>query len=102
MRLSLEQITISEEKITEYLLVRKVKNDKSIFLERLGYNKENYEILIADIKKLATENDVILSRTSDFGDLYSVVGALRSKVVITIWLEELPDNTFRFVTLYPV
>lgn len=101
MRLSLEQISISEEKITDYLLVRKLKNDKSIFLERLGYNKENYIILIDDIKKLATENDLVLSKTSDFGDLYSVVGILRNKLVVTIWLEELPDNKFRFVTLYP-
>ncbi len=83
-------------------MVRKIKNDKSIFLEKLGYNKENDTILIEDIKKLATENDAVLSSTNDFGDLYYVIGALRNKVVITIWLEELPDNTFRFVTLFPV
>ncbi len=101
MRLLPEQIIISKEKITDYLLVKKAKNDKSIFLEKLGYTKENYTALIDDIKSLAVKNDIVLSRTSDFGNLYSVVGVLRNKVVITIWLEQLPDNTFRFVTLYP-
>jgi hypothetical protein len=101
MKLTAQQITISEEKIINYLLVKKPKNDKSTFLNGLGYTKENYQSLIEDIKSLAVENEATLSRTSEFGDLYSVKGKLKGRYVVTIWLEELPDNTFRFVTLYP-
>lgn len=42
MRLKASEVIVPEEKIIDYLLVRKNKNDKSYFLRSLGYTLENY------------------------------------------------------------
>lgn len=101
MRLKANQIIVPEEKIINYLLVRKEKNDKSYFLGKIGYSLENYQDLIRDIIEIALSNDFVLSKISEFGNLYSVRGKLKKAVVIIIWIEQLSDNTYRFVTLYP-
>lgn len=77
------EIEIPVEKITEYLLVKKEKKDKLKFLVSLGYSKENYRELLNDIKDIAINNDIILERTSEFGNLYSIKGLLRNKRIIT-------------------
>lgn len=101
MRLKTGEVIVSEEKITDYLLVQKNKNDKSNFLKELGYSIENYQDLIRDILQIAVTYDAVLSGSSEFGNLYKIQGPLKNQLVITIWIEQLPDNTFRFVTLYP-
>ena len=42
MHIPAEKVEIPAEKITDYLLVQKDKNDKSEFLSVLGYNIENW------------------------------------------------------------
>ena len=101
MRLKFEQLDISIEKITEYLLVSKLKNDKSKFLMSLGYTFENWEELLKDIIEIAMNNDLILQRISEFGNLFSIEGNLKNKKVVTIWLQQVNNNTYRFITLYP-
>ena len=44
MKIRPEQLDIPIEKITEYLLAKKEKNDKSKILLSLGYSKENWQI----------------------------------------------------------
>ena len=102
MILKPEQIIIPDEKILNYLLLSKEKNVKSGFLSRLGFNKNNYTELIEEIRKIATTNEAVLSRTSEFGNLYRIEGKLKSSFVVTIWIEQIEKNKFRFVTLYPV
>lgn len=80
MKLKPEQIEIPEEKILHYLLVRKEKNDKSFFLEKLGFSIDNYKELIEEIKNIAVANDAILSRNTDFGDLYKIEGRLKAQL----------------------
>jgi hypothetical protein len=95
-------IIIDTANITNYLLVPKDKNDKSKFLNELGYTLDNWEILVEDIKNIVLENEAIFQKESPFGgDLYEVKGQLRNFVVITIWLVLDNQNTFRFVTLFP-
>lgn len=101
MRLKFEQLDISIEKITEYLLVSKLKIDKSKFLMSLGYTFENWEELLKDIIEIAMNNDLILQRISEFGNLFSIEGNLKNKKVVTIWLQQVNNNTYRFITLYP-
>ncbi|MFM9840166.1 MAG: hypothetical protein ACKVOQ_18010 [Cyclobacteriaceae bacterium] len=45
MHVPADKVEISKNKITDYLLARKVKNDKSGFLEQLGYNIKNWDEL---------------------------------------------------------
>jgi 3-hydroxy-3-methylglutaryl CoA synthase len=59
MKLLREQLVISIEKIVNYLLVKKEKNDKSSFLKKLGYTQNNVAELIEDIITLATTNEII-------------------------------------------
>ena len=53
-------------------MAKKEKNDKSKFLMSLGYTKENWQELINDIKQIALSNELVLEKTSEFGDLYSI------------------------------
>lgn len=101
MKIPAEKIEIPVEKITDYLLVQKIKNDKSGFLFRLGYTLENPNELVNDIKYIATHNEVLLQRSSPFGDLYEVTGRLKNAGVVTIWLLTVDTEKFRFITLFP-
>jgi hypothetical protein len=95
-------IFIDPAKITNYLLVPKDKNDKSKFLNNLGYSLDNWEDLAKDICKIAEENEAVYQKTSPFGgDLFEVKGQLRNFGVVTIWLLLDSENTFKFVTLFP-
>jgi hypothetical protein len=95
------KVEISKEKITDYLLVRKVKNDKSKFLLRLGYSIENWKDLENDIIKLVENNEAYLQSASPFGELYEVRGTLRNFEVVSIWLLTIGKEKFKFVTLFP-
>jgi hypothetical protein len=101
MKLSEEQIIIPAEKITGYLLIKKEKNDKSGFLNALGYSSENWEELANDMKQIALSNELIFQMRSEFGDLYSIKGYLKSSAVITIWFQQIGGDAYRFITLYP-
>lgn len=54
-----------------------------------------------DIIEIAMNNDLILQRISEFGNLFSIEGNLKNKKVVTIWLQQVNNNTYRFITLYP-
>jgi hypothetical protein len=101
MRLKLEQLDISIEKITEYLLVFKLKNDKSKFLLSVGYTLENWEQPLKDIIEIAVNNNLILQKVNEFGNLYLISGKLKNKRIVTIWLQQINHDTYRFITLYP-
>lgn len=97
-----QTIIVEKAKITDYLLVWKEKNDKSAFLNRLGYHQNNWEDLENDIIRIAQNNKAIFQRNAPFGGtLHRVVGELKDKSIITIWLLTEDNETFRFVTLYP-
>ena len=65
-----EKIEIPEEKITDYLLVQKAKNDKSAFLFKLGYSMETVKELAEDIRNIATRNEAVLHQKTQFGEMY--------------------------------
>jgi hypothetical protein len=95
-------VIIESAKITNYLLVARDKNDKSKFLNELGYTLDNWEILVEDIRNIVLENEAVFQKESPFGgDLYEVKGQLRNFGIITIWLVLDNQNIFRFVTLFP-
>jgi len=101
MIISADKIEISDEKVLDYLLVQKEKNDKSAFLLKLGYSIENWNELVTDIKNIASHNNAVLQQHTTFGDMYEVRGKLKNFGVITIWLLAVDNEKFRFITLYP-
>ena len=101
MRIPKNKVEIEESKITDYLLVQKEKNDKSAFLNKLGYTLQNRNELINDIKEIVANNEAVLQRHTDFGDMYEVKGELKNFGVVTIWLLTLDTEKYRFITLFP-
>lgn len=101
MRVPVERVEVSSEKTTEYLLIKKDKNDKSGFLLDLGYSLDRWRELETDIIKTVSENEVYLQRESAFDSLYEVKGALRNYGVVTTWLLTIDGEKFKFVTLFP-
>ncbi|MCG3167608.1 MAG: hypothetical protein POELPBGB_03402 [Bacteroidia bacterium] len=96
-----ERLEISAEKVKDYLLVQKEKNDKSGFLLKLGYTKENFNELMNDIKHIASHNEAVLQQQTPFGKMYEVKGNLKNFGIVTIWLLGIDNDKFRFITLFP-
>ncbi len=96
-----EKIEIPNEKLTDYLLVHKTKNDKSSFLEKLGYTVNNWDELKKDILELATHNEAKLQLHTEFGDMYEIKGKLKNFGIVTIWLLAIDTDKYKFVTLFP-
>jgi hypothetical protein len=46
-------VVIAEEKLTQYLLIWRTRNDKSGYLARAGYELSNDDVLEADLRQLA-------------------------------------------------
>ena len=96
---------IAKEKLTEYLLIPKPKNDKSRFLARAGFTGQNATDLEPALRRLLHEYEAVLDRVDIYGSFYQVRGLLHGPTgtlaVITIWLQQPEDNRYRFVTRKP-
>lgn len=92
---------IASEKLTAYLLVFNEQSDKSKFLAEGGYTLANWKTLDADLRTLL-ENTAIFQKNDPFGDYFAVSGQLNGGIwVKTIWLREIGQEVFRFITLIP-
>ncbi|MEH2456732.1 DUF6883 domain-containing protein [Nostoc sp.] len=99
-----DNIIIPEEKVTCYLLVPRIKDDKSKFLAQAGFTQNNPEDLLTAIRQLATTNEVVEDNTNEYGTFYTIAGYLQgvngqNLAVITVWLQSKHDGSFRFITL---
>lgn len=96
---------IPREKLTNYLLARRNKNDKSKFLAQVGFTYGNPEFFEEAIRKLIAENDAQYVRKNEYGTLYRVQGNLQGihgiLTVVTIWILLDANGQYRFVTLKP-
>jgi hypothetical protein len=94
------------EKLTRYLLVIKVRNDKSKYLAQAGFTPENPEALLQAIRVLTGAVEAEQEKTTDYGTFYQVKGDLIGVngvriSVITVWLSRKSDGKFQFITLIP-
>ena len=99
-------ITIGVEKLTQYLLVQKSRNDKSKFLEQAGYTLTNWEILETDLRSLFMNGIIIFEEETEYGKIYSVSSKLigpngKELEIKTIWMRDEKKAQTKFVTLYP-
>ena len=98
---------IAREKVTDYLLVKQTRNDKSAFLETSGYTPANPDVLISDLVRLREQNEAMPVDENQFGRYYEVVGVLRGPLgvglrVRTIWMTEHLSGITKFITLVPI
>jgi hypothetical protein len=101
-----DNAVIPEEKLTRYLLVPRLKDDKSKYLAQAGFTQANPEDLLTAIRQLITDNEAVEDNVNEYGIFYTVEGNLqgindRSLAIITVWLQSKYDGSFRFITLKP-
>ena len=94
------------EKLTRYLLVPRVEDDKSRFLAQAGFTQENPEALRTAIRLLVETTEASEDSSNQFGDFYRIEGELEGREgyqlpVVLIWLRWYQDGTFHFITLKP-
>jgi hypothetical protein len=97
--------TISEAKLTKYLLIQQPKDDKSGFLAQAGYTLENWQKLQQELKRFLL-NKATLNKETNFGEIYEIKGILIgvngvNLRIATYWIIDSLTNETRFVTLLP-
>jgi hypothetical protein len=95
---------ISEEKLTKYLLIPLLKDDKSKFLATAGYTLAKWKILEQDIRTQILTQPAEMIEVSKYGQKYSIRGNLKGVngvelKILTIWM--VSEDTAKFVTLVP-
>jgi len=101
-----DDAVVPVEKLTKYLLVPRLWDDKSKFLAQAGFDQRNPEALLASIRALAIGVEGREDGTNEYGTFYRVEGSLvgpggKSLAVATIWMRWHSDGSFHFVTLKP-
>ena len=76
-----------------------------MFQQRLGYTKDNYELLLQQIQERASDAEATPTQADEYGQRYQVdleiVGLQnQQEMVRTGWIVEPESNEARLVTLY--
>ena len=97
---------IAHEKLTQYLLALRKRNDKSQWLAQAGYSLENWQVLENDLRNQILSVDATLIENTEYGQMYEIRRNLigpngKSLTVCTIWLTENATGNTKFITMYP-
>lgn len=102
------EASIAPEKIRDYLLsvTHTTGRSKAAFFHRLGYFRDQWQRLEADILELARSGAAIERESTPYGRKYEVSGILRGpsgrkSVVRTVWIVGHGEDSPRLVTAYP-
>lgn len=99
-------IVIPNEKLTGYLLVPRMWNDKSKFLSQAGFTPTNPHDLKNELAALAQKAEAVEDGDGEYGVFYRTDGELtgpngRSLLVTAIWMRRKVDGVVCFITLKP-
>ena len=105
MKLPADSI-IPGDKIRRYLLLPRLKDDKSKFLALAGYTLANWETLEKDIRSAIQQYEAFEGRPNPYGTVYEVEAKWmtprgREISVRMIWIRLNLTGETTFVTLYP-
>ena len=105
MKLS-EDALIAPEKLTQYLLALRKRNDKSKWLSQAGYTVENWQVLENDLRQQILPHEAIPTEYTEYGQMYEIRDNLigpnhRSLAVVTVWMTEVVTGVTKFITMYP-
>jgi hypothetical protein len=96
---------IAEQKLTDYLLVRRPWDDKSGYLGRAGFDSATWTELREAIRRLADTVEAVEDGFSEYGTFYRVEGTLTGPTgtvrVVCVWMKRAVDGSVHFVTLKP-
>jgi hypothetical protein len=101
-----DDTVIAPEKLTQYLLVSKKRNDKSKWLAQGGYTLENWTELENDLRVQILSLEATATENTPYGQKYEIRGHLtaptgRTLAVVTIWMTESATGVTKFITMYP-
>lgn len=93
--------------MTDYLLVRQNRSDKSAFLASGAFTTLNPDALLSEIGAQPHRHEATPVDENEFGRYYEVVGILRGPLgtnlrVRTIWMTEHLSGITKFITLIPI
>ena len=97
---------IAEDKIKEYLLSSRKRNDKSKWLAEAGYTLENWQRLENDIRTQILSLDAVYTEETKYGQMYEIKGMLtgpsgKTLSVCSIWMNEYETRLIKFITMFP-
>lgn len=97
---------IAPEKLIQYLLIWKKRNDKSKWLAQIGYTLENWQDLENDLRLQILSLEATAIETTRYGQTYEIRANLTGPngnklAVITIWMTEIATGVTKFITMYP-
>jgi len=95
---------IPQEKLQNYLLVLRSKDDKSQFLAQAGYVSDSWQRLVQDLREQILPLKATPTQKTQYGQKYVITGELkgpngRALRVKTIWI--VTSSSTRLVTLFP-
>lgn len=96
---------IAREKVTRYLLVPQARGDKSEFLQRAGYTRDDADQLLEDLRR-QLPLDALPTKSNKFGQYDEIRGSLTGPngvtlAVRTVWMTAHLSGVTKFVTLLP-
>ena len=105
MKLSANAL-IAPEKLTQYLLAQRKRNDKSKWLAQAGYTFKNWRVLENDLRLQILSLEAIPTDNTPYGQTYEIKGGLTGPngkilVVCTVWMIESATGVTKFITMYP-
>jgi len=82
------------------------RNDKSAWLARAGYTRDNWAVLLGDLREQILSQPAQPVELTAYGQMYEIRGrivgpngtALR---VHSVWMTEADSGQTKFITLYP-
>jgi hypothetical protein len=99
-----DRAMIAPEKIRDYLFVLEHPQNqgKARLFAALGYTRENWLAFESDLRTQHLPLDAQLSKQTDFGDSYEIVGELLgpqgSAIIMSVWIIDRGSDVPRFVT----
>jgi Domain of unknown function (DUF6883) len=103
-----DKADVTREKIADYLLnpAHPDNGGKAGFFTQLGFRRDQWEVLAAALKNLASAGEVATAAESPHGKKYVIVGRIqsprgKSPLVRSIWIVDKGLDTARLVTAYP-
>ncbi len=103
-----ERAFVDDAKVRDYLLssTHPVGRFKSVVFVALGYDQENWQLLVADLLALAKREPAVPGQSTVYGEKYEVSGTLqgpngRTAQFTTVWLMKREEQFPRFITAVP-
>jgi hypothetical protein len=105
---NVDSAVVRREKLIDYLLDtgHSVGGPKAMFLQRFGYNRDNWTVLRHALLQHARLCDVVDARHADHGVYFEIVGPLstpdgRNPSIRVVWLIDTGAEAPRLITIVP-